>query len=292
MAVRLNTTSIPQVRSRDLVPSYLSRRAAALRPSCRQATAAPSVIPHGRHNVLQRSLRIVRIALARFFPIPLTSSRTSCSASQSGPMASRCPKFITRRSTRICAASIRIIAYLFLIACWRRTMDPRSKPSSACTVTRSTCRAARRTYLTEIDSRCGLSGSCRRREKPTAGAKASTNTESQMIAMFGWIDPKMPAHYIAKANREKAGMTGVDKIVAFDQSQSLDNFIDQPEDVRRDRSGNIPGQLPERSLTISMLVVGMVRSEGLEPPRCYSLPPQGSASTNSATSAWDAGRNL
>jgi hypothetical protein len=29
----------------------------------------------------------------------------------------------------------------------------------------------------------------------------------------------------------------------------------------------------------------MVRSEGLEPPRFYSLPPQGSASTNSATSA-------
>src|SRR3954447_4095514 len=33
----------------------------------------------------------------------------------------------------------------------------------------------------------------------------------------------------------------------------------------------------------------MVRSEGLEPPRCYSLPPQGSASTNSATSAWETG---
>ena len=30
---------------------------------------------------------------------------------------------------------------------------------------------------------------------------------------------------------------------------------------------------------------GLVRSEGLEPPRCYSLPPQGSASTSSATSA-------
>src|SRR5271166_3744208 len=29
----------------------------------------------------------------------------------------------------------------------------------------------------------------------------------------------------------------------------------------------------------------MVRSEGLEPPRFYSLPPQGSASTSSATSA-------
>src|SRR5580765_5318381 len=35
--------------------------------------------------------------------------------------------------------------------------------------------------------------------------------------------------------------------------------------------------------------VGVVRSEGLEPPRFYSLPPQGSASTNSATSAWDTG---
>jgi hypothetical protein len=29
-------------------------------------------------------------------------------------------------------------------------------------------------------------------------------TESQMMAMFGWTDPKMPAHYIAQANREKA----------------------------------------------------------------------------------------
>src|SRR6185312_14949329 len=47
-----------------------------------------------------------------------------------------------------------------------------------------------------------------------------------------------------------------------------------------------------RSLTrkrsyFNELSVGMVRSEGLEPPRFYSLPPQGSASTNSATSAWD-----
>src|SRR6516225_6104258 len=36
---------------------------------------------------------------------------------------------------------------------------------------------------------------------------------------------------------------------------------------------------------------GLVRSEGLEPPRCYSLPPQGSASTSSATSA-NVGRPL
>jgi hypothetical protein len=54
-------------------------------------------------------------------------------------------------------------------------------------------------------------------------------TESQMMAMFGWTDPKMPAHYIAKANREKLGISGMDKIVAFDQGQSLDDFMPLPE---------------------------------------------------------------
>jgi hypothetical protein len=49
-------------------------------------------------------------------------------------------------------------------------------------------------------------------------------TESQMMAMFGWSDPKMPAHYIAQANREKLGMSGMDKIIAFDQSAGLDDF--------------------------------------------------------------------
>jgi hypothetical protein len=46
-----------------------------------------------------------------------------------------------------------------------------------------------------------------------------------MMAMFGWTDPKMPAHYIAKANREKLGVSGMDKFVAFDQSQSLDDLM-------------------------------------------------------------------
>jgi integrase len=54
-------------------------------------------------------------------------------------------------------------------------------------------------------------------------------TESQMMAMFGWTDPKMPAHYIAQANRERLGISGMDKIVAFDQSQSLDDFMPLPE---------------------------------------------------------------
>lgn len=54
-------------------------------------------------------------------------------------------------------------------------------------------------------------------------------TESQMMAMFGWTDPKMPAHDIVQANRERLGISGMDKIVAFDQSQSLDDFMPLPE---------------------------------------------------------------
>src|SRR5258705_5759018 len=54
-------------------------------------------------------------------------------------------------------------------------------------------------------------------------------TESQMMAMFGWTDPKMPAHYIAQANREKLGISGMDKIIAFDLSQSTDDFMPLPE---------------------------------------------------------------
>jgi hypothetical protein len=47
-----------------------------------------------------------------------------------------------------------------------------------------------------------------------------------MMAMFGWTDPKcrrITSH--AQANREKLGMSGMDKVVAFDQNQSLDGFI-------------------------------------------------------------------
>jgi hypothetical protein len=54
-------------------------------------------------------------------------------------------------------------------------------------------------------------------------------TESQMMAMFGWTDPKMPAHYIAQANREKLGISGMEKVVAFDLSQSLDDLLAAPE---------------------------------------------------------------
>jgi integrase len=67
-----------------------------------------------------------------------------------------------------------------------------------------------------------------RKARAEAAAYADC-TESQMMAMFGWTDPKMPAHYIAQANREKLGMTGMDKVIAFDQSQWLDDFTPLPD---------------------------------------------------------------
>lgn len=41
-------------------------------------------------------------------------------------------------------------------------------------------------------------------------------TESQLMAMFGWADPKMSAHDIAQADRERLGIRGMEKIIAFD----------------------------------------------------------------------------
>ncbi len=62
-------------------------------------------------------------------------------------------------------------------------------------------------------------------------------TESQMMAMFGWTDPKMPAHDIAQANREKLGISGMDKVVAFDQGQELDDFLRSVADNRTGTAG-------------------------------------------------------
>jgi hypothetical protein len=61
--------------------------------------------------------------------------------------------------------------------------------------------------------------------------------ESRMMAMFGCSDPKMPAHYIAQANREKLGMSGIDKIVAFYRSQPLDDLMPAPKPNRMRTSG-------------------------------------------------------
>ena len=75
--------------------------------------------------------------------------------------------------------------------------------------------------------------SCHGARKARAEVAAYADcTESRMMDLFGWTDPKMPAHY---------------KIVAFDQSQSLDDFMRSTISCRcrrrtaRERSGNIPG---------------------------------------------------
>jgi hypothetical protein len=48
-------------------------------------------------------------------------------------------------------------------------------------------------------------------------------TEAQMMAMFGWTDPKMPAHYIARANRTKLGDSGQDRMLAYEESTNIHN---------------------------------------------------------------------
>jgi len=54
--------------------------------------------------------------------------------------------------------------------------------------------------------------SCHGVRKTRAEAPAYAEcTEAQMMAMFGWTDPKMPAHYIAQANREKLGISGMER---------------------------------------------------------------------------------
>ena len=73
--------------------------------------------------------------------------------------------------------------------------------------------------------------SCRGVRETRAEAAANADcTEAQMMAMFGWTDPKMPAHYIANAKRDKLGLTGMEKLVSFDSSQNenIDDFMPLP----------------------------------------------------------------
>ena len=46
-------------------------------------------------------------------------------------------------------------------------------------------------------------------------------TESQMMACFGWTDPKMAAHYIAQANRALLGSSGMAKMFERDRSANI-----------------------------------------------------------------------
>ena len=52
-------------------------------------------------------------------------------------------------------------------------------------------------------------------------AAYSECTEAQMMAMFDWRDHKMPALYIAKVNRDKLAISGMEKIEAYDQMENI-----------------------------------------------------------------------
>jgi hypothetical protein len=57
-------------------------------------------------------------------------------------------------------------------------------------------------------------------------------TIPHMMAMFGWKDEKMPSIYIAKADRERLGFDGMNKLIAFDQMQNIGDLT-MPEDENR-----------------------------------------------------------
>lgn len=75
---------------------------------------------------------------------------------------------------------------------------------------------ARLAGVNEAKKNCHGVRKARAEDSAYAGA-----TESQMMSMFGWQDEKMPAVYIAKANRERLGFDGMDKLIAFDQTQNI-----------------------------------------------------------------------
>lgn len=66
----------------------------------------------------------------------------------------------------------------------------------------------------------------------------------------------MPAHDIAQANREKLGTTGMDKIVAFDETGSLDNLMPLQETNQAGTLGNSRATSAKNAV-ISMLIVGL-----------------------------------
>ena len=79
---------------------------------------------------------------------------------------------------------------------------------------------------------------------------------------------RLPAHDIAQANRKMLGISGMDKIVACDQSQSLDDFMRLREanggsTPSRSQNCNVAGQFPQKKRSDFKAKRGfVVRSEG------------------------------
>ena len=99
------------------------------------------------------------------------------------------------------------------------------------------------------------------------------------------LDRSEDARALNRAGQPReARHSGMEKMIACDERQSLDDFMRLPR-AHENTAGKRSGDIKDKDFNAKCEF--MVRSEGLEPPRCYSLPPQGSASTSSATSAKD-----
>ena len=127
---------------------------------------------------------------------------------------------------------------------------------------------------------------CPRGESRLPGLAAATNaanhgaTVAELEAIFGWAGGQMASLYTRSANRRALSARAINKLLGIETEKSI------PAPDRR------CGRQSEKPRHFRADFLEVVRSEGLEPPRCYSLPPQGSASTNSATSAWEIGAEL
>jgi hypothetical protein len=87
------------------------------------------------------------------------------------------------------------------------------------------------------------------------------------------------AHHIAQAIREKLGTSGMEKIVAFDQSRSLDDFLQLPEaNSTRTPDGDgvviFPGTSGKTLKEFNAKRGFMVRSEGEEDIRTLNDLPK------------------
>jgi hypothetical protein len=99
---------------------------------------------------------------------------------------------------------------------------------------------------------------------------------SHQLHFFGYAEPasptrtrprtahvsNLPAHYIAQANREKLGGSGMDKIVAFDQSRKIDDFPPLPganslATNGENKGSDLASSFLRKRLAISTLNVGL-----------------------------------
>jgi Phage integrase family len=137
-------------------------------------------------------------------------------------------------------------------------------------------------FFAEARKMAGIYGKSGHGVRKAAATQAAENeaTMAQMNSIFGWEGDAMASLYTKSANRTKIAAGAIEKLSRTE--------TETPKPSPTVKVGAL-GRKRQRKQSSFFEVV---RSEGLEPPRFYSLPPQGSASTNSATSAWETGAGM